>query len=776
MSEIQLFPFQAASAEEIAKRYEQLSTDDRRPMQHRNWETPFYQALSALTGAGKTAILADAVAQIRALMTSEPIVLWISKGKAVVDQTYANLQPGGKYEHLVEGFLIEYLSSLTPDIIRDGNAPCIVLATVGTFNQKDREDGTLRVYKTGDDKADIPLWTLLKERKTSQSTRRPLIIVYDEGHNLSDQQTTLLLDLEPNVILVASATMKTPQALGRIIDRLKEYGWTNDQLVTSVQNKKVVEAQLVKKQIVLGGYATSMELALDEMLDAFQVATDKATDLNAGFLPKAIYVSKTNISQDDGSTDLISRPFEQRKAPPILIWRYLVEEKGIDPSEVAVYCDLKFDRRAFPPPDEFILFSGGEDDFAVFSAGNYRHIIFNQSLQEGWDDPACCFAYIDKSMGSPIQVEQVIGRVLRQPNATHYPDLDLNTANFFIRVDNKQIFPQILDTVRLRIAADIPDVRVDSYTTSGTRNRLKKDPKVETSIPEIHIDADAAVQPLINEVSLIMDYRNDMSGNTIGKGNLEKAVQLIGEETSAIITQEERPHSNPVRARWILRRGIQLLFPEVVKTIDWSTGKFDALVEINSPAAVALREKAEKLVDVYLENCELTFEEENQYTFGQVLVNPDKCRSFSNAVHEGYSDLNELETRFAIAIDATGYRWVRNPSNGGYSIPLLEKGSSRKFFPDFLVWRDDLIYAIDPKGGHLVNNDAGKKLLDIKDENGNTKIHVRLISEGQWESEDSQKSQDGYCVWMIRSGRPRPRNCHTIEEAIRVSLGIATAN
>jgi type III restriction enzyme len=50
--------------------------------------------------------------------------------------------------------------------------------------------------------------------------------------------------------------------------------------------------------------------------------------------------------------------------------------------------------------------SGGEQDFAVFTAGGYKHIIFNQSLQEGWDDPACCFAYIDKSMGSSIQVNE----------------------------------------------------------------------------------------------------------------------------------------------------------------------------------------------------------------------------------------------------------------------------------------------------------------------------------------------------------------------------------
>lgn len=62
-----------------------------------------------------------------------------------------------------------------------------------------------------------------------------------------------------------------------------------------------------------------------------------------------------------------------------------------------MYCNLKFDRR-FPKPSNFNLFSGGDNDYEEFIAGNYRHIIFNQSLPEGWDDPSCYFAY-DKDMG-----------------------------------------------------------------------------------------------------------------------------------------------------------------------------------------------------------------------------------------------------------------------------------------------------------------------------------------------------------------------------------------
>jgi hypothetical protein len=62
---------------------------------------------------------------------------------------------------------------------------------------------------------------------------------------------------------------------------------------------------------------------------------------------------------------------------------------------------------------------------------------------------------------------------------------------------------------------------------------------------------------------------------------------------------------------------------------------------------------------------------------------------------------------------------VRNPSNGGFSIPLLEKGDSRNFYPDFLVWKDGVVFALDPKGGHLIGkDDADLKLLDIRDEKG----------------------------------------------------------
>jgi len=45
-------------------------------------------------------------------------------------------------------------------------------------------------------------------------------------------------------------------------------------------------------------------------------------------------------------------------------------------------------------------------------------------------------------MQSNIQVEQIIGRVLRQPSAQHYEAEVLNTANFYVRVDTKGVFSE----------------------------------------------------------------------------------------------------------------------------------------------------------------------------------------------------------------------------------------------------------------------------------------------------------------------------------------------
>jgi type III restriction enzyme len=44
-----------------------------------------------------------------------------------------------------------------------------------------------------------------------------MLIVYNEGHNLSEQQTELLSELEPDAYLLASATLKLPSNLQKSV-------------------------------------------------------------------------------------------------------------------------------------------------------------------------------------------------------------------------------------------------------------------------------------------------------------------------------------------------------------------------------------------------------------------------------------------------------------------------------------------------------------------------------------------------------------------------------
>jgi type III restriction enzyme len=277
---------------------------------------------------------------------------------------------------------------------------------------------------------------------------------------------------------------------------------------------------------------------------------------------------------------------------------------------------------------------------------------------------------------------------------------------------------------------------------------------------------------VLNEtIANLPDYRAD-AVNTTGKGQLVRALQRIGDGSLAEIQQIEMPHSNRVMTRWIVRRAIQGLYPEVVKTIDWSNPKFDAAVEIRSPAAILLREAAEKLVDQYLEHSTLEFEPENVYTVGPVIVDPKKFVEFKNGLHDGYSDLSDTEREYADAIDATGVVWARNPVNGGFSVPLLEKGDRRKFFPDFLVWKGDAILALDPKGGHLIGRDSGTKLLEMLSERGRVRLIVRLFTEGKWQDERTKIGPSGITLWGLRAGRVKPRHFESISAAVQAALAL----
>jgi type III restriction enzyme len=784
---LELKVFQSKGAKLISDRYAFFANHPDRPRKG-NKPRPFFQALSALTGAGKTPILAQAVMLMRSHFAAEPIVLWMSKAKSVVSQTYTNFSEGGKYSSILDDFQVINIQNLTTHLISDGSNPLLIMTTTGLFNNKDQSEGALNIYKKDADTfGELSPWERLIERQ-HDGKRRPMLIVYDEGHNLSEQQTELLAELEPDAYLLASATLKLPAIFHKsVIQQIKfwveeannsaefkelkamgENGKPEAELfiTTTIRSDDVVAAQLVKKAIQFDGTTAPMESCLDDLMKRLSIIDREINERGLGFKPKAIYVCKTNIT-DDGEKDDASKPFEHRQAPPIRIWRYLVRH-GVPPEDIAIYANLSFDKNK---PDEVNLFSKGENDFDEFSTRDFQHIIFNLSLQEGWDDPACYLAYIDKSMGSSIQVEQIIGRTLRQYGATHYETPLLNSAHFFLRVDNQRVFGEAIQNVKAKLQSEgAPIEIIENFGGAGGGSEdLSPKEDVNVELHHIFVDSEAARQRI---AEIIDDFPFFQEGdiNTVGVAHTTTHLVEMNqpEKDTGNIEWQIDGNTNPVRLRWLVNSAIKARSSRVLSVVDIKNAKFDVRVQVQSKADKLSDKLAQEIVDVFYQLSDLVYESENSFLFGTLHV-AKNAPMFKNGLYGRYAGFNKFELTFANELDKSGQIWHRNPSSGGFFIPLLSSGDTNSFYPDFIVWVDGCAFCLDTKGGHLLSDAVARKLFDIK-EDGVTKLQVRFITEGKQTELRGKAMKGGYTVWKMKSGTPKPIHFDNLDSAIAECL------
>lgn len=592
--------------------------------------------------------------------------------------------------------------------------------------------------------------------------------MYDEAQNLSDQQTDLLMELDPQGFILASATPRLPQKLNDLVKAVQEQV-PDTEFVTDVPASEVAGSGLVKDKVVLAGYKSPMEETIAAMLDDLAVTQADAITHGLKGIPKAVYVCDTNMVAHDGyRRDDPKRPFDQREAAPILIWRYLTEQRGVDPATIATYATLRFDK-AYPPPPEFVLFKGGDSDYADFVAGDFQHIIFNKSLQEGWDDPLVYAAYVDRSMESQVAIEQVIGRLLRQPETHHFPADTLNTARFYVRVDRNDTFNQVLADVEARLKDEAPDIKV--YTRPpGRESPVVYPTKMHVTVPTTAYDARATVQPIEALISGLSDYTGD-TVNTIGEGQRRLWEQTVGGQGEGDDDWSVYEHSNQVAARWVFQREVKRMFAKALQVASTADAKFDAKVGLGSPAHKHIIDTAKNVVDAYVRDGVLVQSPVDPYVVGDAMCRPADVEPFDNAVHDGYDGLNPIEKTFAKAIDATGRVWCRNPSRTGYGIPLISLGPTKTFYPDFLIWDDDRVVAVDTKGAHLLLEAAGRKLLAVKaNRHVDVALEIRFVSEGRFNEKVELLDNAGYSLWSRREDGTLRAEYHADMKALVTAL------
>lgn len=402
----------AHRADDNGKRENPYAAQTYRPLVE-NLPCP-HVCLRVPTGGGKTYLAARALPiAARFVERQAPTVLWITPTDAIRRQTVAMLK---NRDHpcrqvLEEAFGNDALVHDADDF--DGiNAQditqraCVVVSTAAKFRVEETQ--SRRVYDTNehfqphfkrllpnpppaalehDDKGKVKhsfvnLLHLL----------RP-VVVLDEAHNfVSDLSKEVLRRINPSCVVEWTAT---PRENG---------GGNLHNVLASVTAEELQREEMVKLPIMVTEH------------DGWEHAVGAA-------VAERERLAKTAAASGDGVRPLVLYQAQNKNdsVPPQTLKDYLIQTEGVAAEKIAVATAEVKDL-------------DGVDLMAADCP--IEHVITVQALREGWD---CANAYVLCSIPrvrSATAIEQLMGRVMRMPQARRRANKDLNCAYAHVIKDN----------------------------------------------------------------------------------------------------------------------------------------------------------------------------------------------------------------------------------------------------------------------------------------------------------------------------------------------------
>lgn len=705
---------------------------------------PLLGQLFAITGGGKTPILAKMIGGI-----GPAVVLWTTNRSVVVDQTVEKLRT--TYRHFLPPETAVLGEDPAPaawvDFISNPKALSIWCLTDASWNTVDDEakgtpEARLNIHRSAPEWAgpESP-WNQLKNLKD-----RSLWIVYDEGHGQTDVQLDQLLELGPVGIISASATPVASPRINQMRALLESSATFGPSTPSSVCDLSDIEVD------DLNMTAESKVLEAVRQRDELETA---ANELGVELRPRALYVTEESNSK-------------RAEPRPVAIWRTLTEH-GVPAHAIAVATSTK----ELPKEAERIT------ELSQLKP-RHRHIIFNKKFQEGWDDPEAYLAYFDGETKSALRINQLIGRILRQPNVKYFDTPELNKAYLFISSPDEK-FAGIVSSVRKHLMREYGVDEFGEANVKISRRSERLAPVgLRQGLPQLSLPVWS-----INARNLgawVADM--ERHGRRPYPDGDREAPGQARRLTFKLTDAEERIVSRVVEIGHHIRSTNRDYLLEQVRNqskdaFDWlpaaatSGPMFKQDSAMLSPAQADLAKLAREFVDGF--EARVRFEREadpDQDTWRPGAYTPSRAGllEFSRSVHAGYPDapsfLNNDEKAFASALDAANAGWwMRNPparSQGGYGVPLpIKVGGSQTFFPDFLWWVDDACWAIDTTGVHILGPKVRGKLLSI------TEPRLALATRGRVAASlDTLEDDHGWTLVLPGEAGARRSHYATAEELL----------
>lgn len=361
------------------------------------------------TGGGKTFMACASIRKIFSRMPkSKPkLVVWLVPSDPILVQTIRTLSDvEHPYRQRLDtdfsGHVGVYTKDMllngqnfSPDTVREMLTVCIM--SYGSLRIDSKKKDVRKVYQENGNLfkfadyfhnedvllADTPDTALIQVLRQMEP-----VIVVDESHNAQSNLSVEMLDrLNPSFILDLTATPKKNSNIISYVDarELKKENMVKLPVIAYFRNDR---QSVIQDAIQFRGYLERQAVAAKETGGEY-------------IRPIVLFQAQPNKNEDSETFDKIKRLLIEMGIPE--------EEIGIKTSKV----------------DDISKLDLMSPDCKI------RYIITVNALKEGWD---CPFAYILASLAnktSKVDVEQILGRVLRQPYTKRHAGTLLNSSYVF---------------------------------------------------------------------------------------------------------------------------------------------------------------------------------------------------------------------------------------------------------------------------------------------------------------------------------------------------------
>ena len=365
------------------------------------------------TAGGKTFIAVNALATVfDALRRRDPqrpkLVVWLVPSLTILEQTVKALgSPAHPYRRRLDQLFRHRVAvyekrdlltgaGFSHDTAREQLS--IVVMSFDSLRAKNKEDrkiyqenGNLASFLRPD--AGDPADWLLPEHDASALINvirrlRPVVVV-DESHNAeSELSVEMLRNLNPDFILDLTATPRN-----------------NSNIVSFVDALALKRQHMVKLPVIVANRNSKTEVMESALLLRSQLEDLAVKEEAAG----GSHIRPIVLFQAQPRTAEGNITFEKIREQLVVEWKVPPEQVRIKTAAVDELKGVDLTSRDCP----------------------VRFIITVNALKEGWD---CPFAYILASLAdktSPVDVEQILGRVLRMPHVRQHGSDLLNLSYVF---------------------------------------------------------------------------------------------------------------------------------------------------------------------------------------------------------------------------------------------------------------------------------------------------------------------------------------------------------